>query len=178
MVRSGRKTNRRQLADILLRGVAGPYWYTCTLRSRLTAGGSPFGTIALISVLGLCAVTLAWEAHLIGAFIQSRPWRDVALPVTLPVERPLPRGHPSRERTWSQHDGDPVTAAFERGVAAYNADDVDAAADAFEEAVRLAPDEPEARINLGLVYLRLQRPEDARRELATGAALEKSREGR
>lgn len=64
-----------------------------------------------------------------------------------------------------------MAAAFERGVAAYNADDADAAMDAFEEAVRLAPQEPEAHINLGLVYLRLQRPEDAMRELTKGAAL-------
>jgi Flp pilus assembly protein TadD len=64
-----------------------------------------------------------------------------------------------------------ATSAFERGVAAYNADDIDAAADAFEEAVRLAPDEAEAHINLGLVYLRLQRSADAMRELETGAAL-------
>ena len=70
------------------------------------------------------------------------------------------------------------TAAFERGVAAYNADDVESAADAFEEAVRLGPSEPEAHINLGLVYMRLQRPEDGLRELAAGAALEHERAAR
>jgi hypothetical protein len=36
----------------------------------------------------------------------------------------------------------------------------------------LAPNEPEAHINLGLVYMRLQRPADGLRELAAGAALE------
>jgi tetratricopeptide (TPR) repeat protein len=64
-------------------------------------------------------------------------------------------------------------AAFDRGVAAYNGDDIEAAVDAFEEAVRLAPDDPEARINLGLVYMRMQRPEDGLRELETGARLER-----
>ncbi len=62
--------------------------------------------------------------------------------------------------------------AFERGVAAYNADDPDAAVDAFEEAVRLAPDDAEAHINLGLVYLRLRRADDGIRELHEGARLE------
>jgi Flp pilus assembly protein TadD len=57
-------------------------------------------------------------------------------------------------------------AAFERGLAAYNADDLEGAMDAFEEAVRLAPHHREAHINLGIVYLRLQRPSDALRELA------------
>ena len=57
-------------------------------------------------------------------------------------------------------------AAFERGVAAYNADDLEGAMDAFEEAVRLTPHYREAHINLGIVYLRLQRPSDALRELA------------
>lgn len=65
--------------------------------------------------------------------------------------------------------------AFERGVAAYNADDPDAAVDAFEEAVRLAPDDAEARINLGLVYLRLRRADDGIRELHEGARLEQRR---
>lgn len=64
------------------------------------------------------------------------------------------------------------TTAFERGLAAYNADDPDAAVDAFEEAVRLAPDDPEAHINLGLVYLRLRRADDGLRELHEGARLE------
>jgi predicted Zn-dependent protease len=142
------------------------------LRSRLAAGGSPLGTITLITTLGVCAATLAWELNSIRPLIERRPSPDIAVP----VERPLPRRHASRQRRRSEHAGDPVTAALERGAAAYNADDADAAADAFEEAVRLAPDEPEARINLGLVYLRLQRPEDAMRELAAGAALAKRRE--
>jgi tetratricopeptide (TPR) repeat protein len=66
----------------------------------------------------------------------------------------------------------PFTTAFERGLAAYNADDPDAAADAFEEAVRLAPSNAEAHINLGLVYLRLRRADDGLRELGEGARLE------
>jgi tetratricopeptide (TPR) repeat protein len=73
---------------------------------------------------------------------------------------------------------DSYASAFDRGIAAYNADDVDAAADAFEEAVRLAPDDAEARINLGLVYMRLQRPEDGLRELSTAAELERAQRGR
>jgi tetratricopeptide (TPR) repeat protein len=65
----------------------------------------------------------------------------------------------------------PAAAAFERGVTAYNADDVDAAVEAFEEAVRLAPESAEAHINLGFVYLRLQRTADAIREIETGDRL-------
>lgn len=67
------------------------------------------------------------------------------------------------------------SAAFERGLAAYNSDDPDGAADAFEEAVRLAPDDPEAHINLGLVYLRLRRADDGLRELNEGARLQHER---
>ena len=144
------------------------------MRSRLPAGRSRLGTITLISALGVCAATLAWELRSVGAVIPAHAPKEIAAP----VDQPLPRPHPFRERKRSEHGDEPVAAAFERGVAAYNADDADAAADAFEEAVRLAPDEPEARINLGLVYLRLQRPEDAMRELAIGAALAKSRESR
>jgi tetratricopeptide (TPR) repeat protein len=95
------------------------------------------------------------------------------------ADRMLPPGRtwPERKRSelWGANDW--VAAAFERGVAAYNADDADAALDAFEEAVRLAPAEPEGHINLGLVYLRLQRPEDAMRELAVGTSLARSRGG-
>jgi tetratricopeptide (TPR) repeat protein len=65
----------------------------------------------------------------------------------------------------------PAEAAFQRGVAAFNGDDAEAAADAFEEAVRLAPTSPEAHINLGLVYTRLNRMDDAIRELETALAL-------
>src|SRR5262249_4093599 len=86
-------------------------------------------------------------------------------PVTLTApQRPPPivRGTPPAAR---------AVSPLERGIAAYNADDLDAAMDAFEEAVRLTPREPEAHINLGLVYLRLQRTEDAMRELAVGASL-------
>jgi tetratricopeptide (TPR) repeat protein len=73
--------------------------------------------------------------------------------------------------------GTPFADAFERGIAAYNADDTEAALDAFEEAVRLNPDDPEAHINLGLVYMRLQRTEDALRELTAGVAIERRRDG-
>ncbi len=62
-------------------------------------------------------------------------------------------------------------AAFHRGLAALNVDDADMAVEAFEEAVRLAPELPEVHVNLGLVYLRLQRPADAVREVETGEAL-------
>lgn len=77
------------------------------------------------------------------------------------------------ERVWRPQARGPssFTTAFERGLAAYNADDPEAAADAFEEAVRLAPHDPEAHINLGLVYLRLRRADDGLRELHEGARL-------
>lgn len=146
------------------------------MHSRGTAGRSPLATIASVAALGVCAATLAWELRAVGQILPRRPHRHIT-PI---VELVLPRAHPPRERKRGERPGgrDPVTAAFERGVATYNVDDADAAADAFEEAVRLAPDEPEARINLGLVYLRLQRPEDAMRELSMGASLAKRREGR
>lgn len=97
-----------------------------------------------------------------------------------PDGRTQPRSMQSRSRHAHAPavGADPVAAAFERGVAAYNADDVDAAADAFEEAVRLAPDEAEAHINLGLVYLRLERPDDAKRELEIGEVLAVKQERR
>lgn len=88
---------------------------------------------------------------------------------------PLPPRTP-RQLSPDWKASDPFTEAFERGIAAYNADDAEAALDAFEEAVRLAPDDPEARINLGLVYMRLQRPDDGLRELSLGARLERERE--
>jgi tetratricopeptide (TPR) repeat protein len=97
---------------------------------------------------------------------------EIAAP-SVPRRLDLPR----RDGLAPADDGT-FAAAFERGVAAYNADDVESAADAFEEAVRLAPSEPEAHINLGLVYMRLQRPEDGLRELAAGAALEHERAAR
>ena len=42
----------------------------------------------------------------------------------------------------------------------------------------LAPDEAEAHINLGLVYLRLERPDDAKRELEIGEVLAVKQERR
>lgn len=65
--------------------------------------------------------------------------------------------------------------AFDRGVAALNADDADTAAEALEQALRLAPQDADVRLNLGLVYLRLSRPDDARREFEAAAALGRSR---
>jgi tetratricopeptide (TPR) repeat protein len=125
----------------------------------------------LAATLGIGAATRAWERR---SIVPPPPAREIS-PST---DRLLPRRHLFRPHQRLEHGAgdDPVTAAFERGVAAYNADDADAAADAFEEAVRLAPDASEAHINLGLVYLRLQRPEDAMRELVMGASLAKGRE--
>lgn len=93
------------------------------------------------------------------------------------VQSPRSGGHGGRRHA-AGAAADPVRAAFERGVAAYNTDDAEGAADAFEEAVRLAPNDPEAHINLGLVYLRLQRSDDAMRELTLGASLTRKRDER
>lgn len=60
---------------------------------------------------------------------------------------------------------------FARGVAAFEQGDTAAAAAAFEEAVRKAPDAPEAHVNLGLVYLRLKRTDEAIAQLEQAAAL-------
>lgn len=49
--------------------------------------------------------------------------------------------------------------------------------DAFEEAVRLDPTSSEARINLGLLYLRQRRTDDALRELTQGVELESGAAG-
>ena len=130
--------------------------------------------------IGIGAATRAWERRVDR--LAGLPPAPVRLaPYTPPAPtRGLPPGHRlhDRSRPDGGGSGDPVTAAFERGVAAYNADDADAAADAFEEAVRLAPEASEAHINLGLVYLRLQRPDDAMRELVMGASLAKGQEAR
>ena len=60
---------------------------------------------------------------------------------------------------------------FARGVAAFEKGDAAAAAAAFEQAVQKAPDAPEARVNLGLVYLKLHRTADAIAQLEQAAAL-------
>ncbi len=122
--------------------------------------------LASVSVAGL-----AWYlSRPRGIPVVAPPRIDRTTPA---VPRRLPPPRPGY--TDAAPRDDTFAAAFERGVAAYNADDVEAAADAFEEAVRLAPSDPEAHINLGLVYMRLQRPEDGLRELATGAELERAR---
>ena len=59
---------------------------------------------------------------------------------------------------------------FARGVAAFNRGDNTAAAQAFEETLKKAPNLPEVRVNLALAYFRLSRPADA------VAQLEKARE--
>jgi tetratricopeptide (TPR) repeat protein len=102
-------------------------------------------------------------------------WRHRPRSPTAVLERPREPPPLERGRRRAGAGDHTLAAAFERGIAAYNADDAEAAMDAFEEAVRLAPAEPEAHINLGLVYLRLQRPEDAMRELTKGASLSKGR---
>ena len=126
--------------------------------------------LIVAAVVLACTGAVAW----LVARGTTRPAARSSSPAVsdpaVPRRLDLPRGdarEPAGDGTFA--------AAFERGVAAYNADDVEAAADAFEEAVRLAPSEPEAHINLGLVYMRLQRPEDGLRELAAGAALERER---
>ena len=135
-------------------------------------GRSPVGAIAVAFAMCAGAATLAWRLRVPSPIETKRPERQWA---PLADRRP-PSARPPRDGQRSGHErgDDPLAAAFERGVAAYNADDTDEAVDAFEEAVRLAPEEPEAHINLGLVYLRLQRPEDAMRELTTGASLARS----
>jgi hypothetical protein len=116
-----------------------------------------------------CVAAIVW-------FVSAppRPGGDGTAASDVPL---VPRSLAPHHRNTAPPRDTTFAAAFERGIAAYNADDVEAAADAFEEAVRLAPSEPEAHINLGLVYMRLQRPDDGLRELAAGAALERERDG-
>jgi tetratricopeptide (TPR) repeat protein len=143
---------------------------------RLLVGRSRFVAVP-VAALALCA-----GAAMLARWVRVRSPAESTFPQrgSIPAADRTPlAGRPLHERRRSDRGGpggDPVAAACERGVAAYNADDTDAAVDAFEEAVRLAPGEPEAHINLGLVYLRQQRPEDAMRELTKGSALVKSRE--
>jgi tetratricopeptide (TPR) repeat protein len=144
------------------------------VRSRLGTVGSPAGAVAVVLALAGSAATLTW-------FWPARRMAAVAdreQPLMPFASRTPSLGHLLGDRARSDRDDDPVADALERGVAADNMDDTDAAADAFEEAVRLAPENPEAHINLGLVYLRLQRPEDAMRELAAGTALGRRRRER
>jgi tetratricopeptide (TPR) repeat protein len=111
-----------------------------------------------------------------GAMLRSRRADDIQTRTPTVNGQPAavrPRVHLSRPSAAASAGQDLFSAAFERGLAAYNADDAEAALDAFEEAVRLAPENSEARINLGMVYLRLQRPTDGLRELEIGARLER-----
>lgn len=97
--------------------------------------------------------------------VHKAGFRTVREPVTLRAR------HRTRLRVALTPFTPAAAAALERGVAAFNADDADMAAEALEQAARLAPDSVEVRINLGLVYLRLSRPADGIRELEAGAAL-------
>jgi tetratricopeptide (TPR) repeat protein len=59
---------------------------------------------------------------------------------------------------------------FAKATAAYNAGDFAGAAKLFEEVLAKAPNQPEARINLALAYLRLNKPEEAVAQLEQVAA--------
>lgn len=138
----------------------------------MLSGLTAFWARALVAapIALVCVGVVAWAIVSRGAGEEAPPPSVTAPAVAVPPQLELRRPAVAAPQTAGT-----FTAAFERGIAAYNADDVEAAADAFEEAVRLAPDEPEPHINLGLVYMRLQRPEDGLRELAAGAQLEKAR---
>ena len=60
---------------------------------------------------------------------------------------------------------------FTQGVEAFGRGDHAAAAKAFEAAVEKAPDLPEARVNLAMAYLRLQRTADAVAQVEKAATL-------
>lgn len=60
---------------------------------------------------------------------------------------------------------------FAQGVEAFGRGDHAAAAKAFEAAVDTAPELPEARVNLAMAYLRLQRTADAVAQIEKAAAL-------
>lgn len=66
----------------------------------------------------------------------------------------------------------PAGEAFQRGITAFSEGDIAGAAEAFEEAVRLAPGSAEAHTNLGLVYLQLSRIDEGIRELEQAVALD------
>ena len=59
---------------------------------------------------------------------------------------------------------------FAKATAAYNAGDFAAAAKLFEEVLVKSPNQPEARINLALAYLRLNKPAEAAAQLEQAAA--------
>jgi tetratricopeptide (TPR) repeat protein len=59
---------------------------------------------------------------------------------------------------------------FAKATAAYNAGDFAGAAKLFEEVLAKAPNQPEARINLALAYLRLNKPDEAVAQLEQVAA--------
>jgi tetratricopeptide (TPR) repeat protein len=58
---------------------------------------------------------------------------------------------------------------FAKATAAYNAGDFATAAKLFEEVLAKAPNQPEARINLALAYLRLNKPAEAAAQLEQAA---------
>ena len=126
-------------------------------------------TLALAA--GSTLILAGWYTAPHGGEMPTLPSGPLAAPAYV---RPLVRSTDRRLRAQAPGPSSFETA-FERGLAAYNADDPDAAADAFEEAVRQAPDDPEAHINLGLVYLRLRRADDGLRELGEGARLAQRR---
>jgi tetratricopeptide (TPR) repeat protein len=62
------------------------------------------------------------------------------------------------------------SAEFAKATTAYNAGDFAGAAKLFEEVLAKAPNQPEARINLALAYLRLNKPAEAAAQLEQVAA--------
>jgi tetratricopeptide (TPR) repeat protein len=62
------------------------------------------------------------------------------------------------------------SAEFAKATAAYNAGDFAGAAKLFEEVLAKSPNQPEARINLALAYLRLNKPAEAVAQLEQVAA--------
>lgn len=66
---------------------------------------------------------------------------------------------------------DDAQIAYELGVARYLAGDLDGAADALGDAVRLGPEDGWVRVMLGLVLLEVERFEEAAGELSEGAQL-------
>lgn len=60
---------------------------------------------------------------------------------------------------------------FQQGVAAYNNQDYQAAAAAFEAAIQKQPDTPDVYVNLALAYYRMQRTADAVAQLEKAASL-------
>jgi hypothetical protein len=127
--------------------------------------------LAALALLVVIAAVTVWQVE------PLRDGSDAETSPATPYEAAAAATLKSAPRPAGAASDDAYTSAFERGIAAYNADDVEGAADAFEEAVRLAPGEPEGHINLGLVYMRMQRSDDGLRELTVGAELERKRGG-